>query len=38
MRLMQRHIIPKISEEWEAVAAFLEYSIQAKNKIRDTHG
>ena len=38
MKLMQRYIIPKISEEWEAVATFLDYTIQAKNNIRDTHG
>ena len=30
---MGRHIIPKICDEWDAVAAFLEYSIQAKNDI-----
>ena len=33
MRLMRAYVIPKISEEWEAVAAFLNYSIQAKNDI-----
>ena len=35
MRLMQRYIIPKISDEWEAVATFLDYTIVEKNNIRD---
>ena len=34
MRLMRIYVIPKISEEWEAVAAFLDYSIQAKDDIK----
>ena len=37
MRLMGRCVIPKISEEWEAVAAFLDYSIQAKNDIEEEY-
>ena len=34
MRLMRICVIPKISEEWEAVAAYLDYSKQAKDDIK----
>ena len=37
MRLMHKCVIPKINEEWEAVAAFLDYSIQAKEDIKEEH-
>ena len=37
MRLMNRYVIPKIHEEWEAVADFMEYPIQAKNDLRAKH-
>lgn len=38
MKLMHKWVIPKISEEWEAVSTFLDFSIQAKNDIRTTYG
>ena len=37
MKLMRKHIIPKITGEWEAVAAFLDYSIMEKRRIKTAH-
>ena len=34
MKLMQKYVIPKISEDWEEVAAFLDYPIRIKNDIK----
>ena len=31
---MHRHVIPRVSAQWETVAAHLEYSIPAKNLIK----
>ena len=31
---MDKHVIPRISAEWETVAAFLEYTISMKKIIR----
>ena len=33
MKLMHKHVIPRISAEWETVAVFLEYSIPMKKMI-----
>ena len=32
-KLMHKHVIPRISGEWETVAAYLEYSIPMKKSI-----
>ena len=34
MRLMRKHVIPRISAEWETVSAFLEYSVHTTKDIR----
>ena len=31
---MDKHVIPRISAEWETVAAYLEYTIPTKNTIK----
>ena len=31
---MHKHVVPRISADWETVAAYLEYSIAAKNLIK----
>ena len=33
MKLMHEHVIPRISAEWETVAAYLEYNIATKRSI-----
>ena len=35
--LLYKHVIPRISANWQTVAAFLEYSITDKNLIKETH-
>ena len=37
MILLEKYVISKISDEWEVVAAFLEYSIAAKDAIMELH-
>ena len=37
VKLMHKHIIPRISADWETVAAYLEYSIADKRLINKTH-
>jgi len=37
MRLMRKHVIPRICAEWETVSAFLEYSVSVKNMIKMKH-
>ena len=37
MKLVHKHVIPRISAEWETVSAYLEYSVQIKNSIRAAH-
>ena len=37
MKLVHKHVIPRISAEWETVSAYLEYSVQMKNTIRSAH-
>ena len=37
MKLINKHVIPRISAEWETVAAYLEYSIAIKNLIIRTN-
>jgi len=37
MKLIRKHVIPRISAEWEIVSAYLEYSVQMKNSIRAAH-
>ena len=32
-KLMHRHVIPRISADWQTIAAYLEYSIAMKNII-----
>ena len=32
-KLIHKHVIPRISAEWETVAAYLEYSIPMKKSI-----
>ena len=34
---MHEHVIPRISADWETVAAYLEYSIATKNLIKKTN-
>ena len=34
---MHKHVIPRISAEWETVAAFLEYNIPTKKSICKTN-
>ena len=35
--LMKKLVIPVITDEWEKVAIFLEYSIEEKNNIKGTY-
>ena len=37
MELVHKHVIPKISEEWETVCDHLEYSLAIKNIISRTN-
>lgn len=37
MELMNKHVIPRISAEWEQVCKHLEYSIAIKNMISRTN-
>ena len=37
VKLLHKHVIPRISAEWQTVAAYLEYSIAVKNIISRTN-
>ena len=37
VKLLHKHVIPRISAEWQTVAAYLEYSIAMKNLISRTN-
>ena len=37
MRLMRKHVIPRISAEWDSVSYSLEYSAQATKQFRELY-
>ena len=37
MRLMRKHVIPKIKAEWDSVSYSLEYSAQATKQFRELY-
>ena len=37
IKLLHKHVIPRISANWQTVAAFLEYSIADKKLIDETY-
>ena len=37
MKLLEKHVIPRVCAEWETVAAYLEYTIPMKKMISRTN-